>query len=427
MKNHSASAPLRPRVGTEILFLTQVLPHPLDSGAKIRAYYVLRQLAQEHDVTLVSFVRGDDRQESVDHLASFCRDVVTVPMVRSPLRDARAVVKSLVTKRPAVIVRDEMPQMRAALRRLIGQHQVDVVHADQTSMAQYALYAHSAARPPDPRPRLILDAHNALYRIPERMARHEANPLKRAVMRREARLLQRYEQEAYRRFDHVTFVTEVDRKELLEEANGWRQRGAPGTSVIPICVDPGKKPLIRRAREPRLVTHLGTMFWPPNVEGVLWFTQEVWPRVVDRVPEARFCVIGKDPPQDVRDLRMEARSVDVTGYVPDPTPYLAETAVFIVPLRSGGGMRVKIIDAWSWGVPIVSTTIGAEGIDVRDGENILIADEPDAMASAVVRVLRHPELGRRLRENGRGWVEERYNWRQVYPRWDEVYASPGGG
>ena len=164
------------------------------------------------------------------------------------------------------------------------------------------------------------------------------------------------------------------------------------------------------------------MFWPPNVEGVLWFAHKVLPRVLAQVPEAQFVIIGKDPPQKVRDLDLQARNVQVTGYVPEPAPHLAETAVFIVPLRAAGGMRVKIVDAWCWGVPIVSTSIGAEGIAVRDGENILIADTPDTFAQAVVRVLQDPTLGERFRQNGRRWVEERYNWRRIYARWDDVYS-----
>jgi glycosyltransferase involved in cell wall biosynthesis len=112
----------------------------------------------------------------------------------------------------------------------------------------------------------------------------------------------------------------------------------------------------------------------------------------------------------------------VTGYVEDLTPYLAETAAFVVPLHAAGGMRVKIVDAWCWGLPVVSTPIGAEGIDLRDGENLLIADTPEAFARAVVTVLQEPQVQARLRANGRRWVEERYDWRRVYPAWDEVYA-----
>lgn len=409
-----------------ILFLTQVLPYPLDSGAKIRAYYVLRHLVSQHEVTLVSFVRADDRPEHTAHLERFCRAVYTVPMQRSRLRDARALLVALFSGQSMVIVRDEIGEMRATLRRLVEEETFDIVHADQTSMAQYALYARSRTPHPECRQtaRLVLDAHNALYRIPERMSAHERNPLKRLAFRREARALARYEAQVYQRFDHVVFVADQDRqalKELVSKHNSpLASRPSPFTT-IPICVDPEEQALIQRAPHPRAVTHLGTMFWPPNVEGVLWFAQEVFPRVLAQMPEAQFVIVGKNPPQQVRDLSFQTRNIHVTGYVPHPVPYLAETAVFIVPLHAAGGMRVKILDAWCWGVPIVSTSVGAEGIAVRDGENILIADTPDTFAQAVVRVLQEPTLGERLRENGRRWVQERYNWRRVYGEWDEVY------
>ncbi len=402
-----------------ILFLTQVLPYPLDSGAKIRAYYVLRHLVSQHEVTLVSFVRADDRPEHAAHLESFCRAVYTVPMQRSRLRDARALLVALFSGQSMVIVRDEIGKMRATLRRLVEEETFDIVHADQTSMAQYALYARS--RTPDPErrqtTRLVLDAHNALYRIPERMSAHGRNPLKRLAFRREARALARYEAQVYQRFDHVVFVADEDRQVLQKRMSKENTR----FTTIPICVDPEEKPLLERTQHLRAITHLGTMFWPPNVEGVIWFAQEVFPRVLAQVPEAQLIIIGKNPPREVQRLKTQDPNVEITGYVEDPTPYLAETAAFIVPLHSAGGMRVKILDAWCWGVPIISTSIGAEGIAVRDGENILIADTPDTFAQAVVRVLQEPTMGERLRENGRRWVQERYNWRRVYALWDEVY------
>ena len=125
------------------------------------------------------------------------------------------------------------------------------------------------------------------------------------------------------------------------------------------------------------VLHLGTMFWPPNIEGVLWFAREVWPLVRAAIPQATFTVAGKNPPEAVRELEGEGSGIQVTGYVSDPLPYLQQASVFVVPLFSAVGMRVKIVDGWRWGLPIVSTTIGAEGIIYRSGENICIADDAD--------------------------------------------------
>ena len=265
----------------KILFFTQVLPYPVHSGAKIRAYYVLRQLTRHHEVTLLSFVREDDSADSVEHLAGFCEAVYTVPMQRSLLRNVRAVLKAGLTGQSMIIVRDEIPEMHRAIHCLLAAHSFDVVHADQTSMAQYALYAQHVNTQTFNRPRipLVLDAHNALYRIPERMARHESNPLKRWLYQREARVLARYEVETYDRFDHVVFVTDVDQEEILQrtiriapvtdvsKAVSVSPTSHPSTSVIPICVDTDEKPLVARHDRLLAVTHLGTMFGPRTSRG----------------------------------------------------------------------------------------------------------------------------------------------------------------
>lgn len=172
---------------------------------------------------------------------------------------------------------------------------------------------------------------------------------------------------------------------------------------------------------PPTILHLGTMFWPPNVAGVLWFAREVLPLIHAELPQTRFVIVGKNPPPEVQALASDPR-IEVTGYVADATPYLAAADAFVVPLHAGGGMRVKILDAWLWGLPIVSTPLGAEGIALRDGENILLGESPAAFAAAVVRCLTDPDLNARLRTAGRAWVEENYAWQTVYRRVDEVYA-----
>ncbi|MBN1262302.1 MAG: glycosyltransferase [Anaerolineae bacterium] len=408
-----------------VLFLTQVLPYPLNAGPKIRAYHVLQHLAQRHEITLVSFVRADDHPESVRHLETLCAAVHTVPMRRSLALNVRAGIKAAITGLPGIIVRDEIAEMFRLLRRLTSEIPFDVVHVDQTSMTAYGKYARTqsartqSARAGSAAPKAVFDAHNALYRIFGQMAEDEPAFIRRQLFARESRALRRYETRLLSGFDHVVFVTDEDRKAL----------GAPepttdnGFTVIPICVDPEEKPLVSAVSEPRAITHLGTMFWPPNVAGVLWFAREVFPRVLDKAPDARFVIVGKDPPPEVEALSLQVRNIRVTGYVPDPRPYLAETAAFIVPLHAGAGMRVKIIDAWCWGMPIVSTPLGIEGIESLPGEQALVAGEPAAFAEAVIALLTDSGLREKLRIQGRRWVEEQYNWRTVYTRWDDVYAA----
>jgi polysaccharide biosynthesis protein PslH len=396
-----------------ILYLTQVLPFPLNTGAKIRQYYVLRHLCQKHAVTLVSFVRPDDKVEHVEHLKSFCAAVHTVPMTRSRWRDGRAVLKGLVRRRPFIIVRDEIDAMHARLARLAANEHFDFVHADQMSMAQFAVKGLGTRR--------VLDMHNAFYLIVERMAAGEPNPVKRLILRREARALARYEAEICREFDEVVFVTQEDRR-AIETQSAQYKGAAPDKPfhVIPICIDPTEKQPVTPVAEPFRVTAMGVMFWPPNAEGVLWFAREGWPQVHAQFPKACLTVVGKNPPPELTRLNGD-RQIEVAGYVPDLTQVLAETAALIVPLHAGGGMRVKILDAWSQALPIVSTSIGAEGIDIRDQDNILIADASETFTQSVQRALGDLTLNQALRQNGRRWVEQKYDWRTVYAAWNQIY------
>ena len=405
-----------------VLLLTQVLPYPLDAGPKVRAYYMLRHLAQRHQVTLVSFVRADDRPEYVQHLASLCHAVHTVPMVRSMARNTQAGFKGLATGLPMIVARDDVPEMSAQLRLLARDIAFDVVHADQLSMAWYALLAAEAA---PRRPKTLLDAHNAIYKLTERIAAESHGP-RRLVTQREAGAFRRYEADMVRRFDALLTVTEEDRALLLDLFDEpERSLQAAKFTTIPICVDPAQVGPITRSSgpseaSPPTILHLGTMFWPPNVAGVLWFAREVLPLIWQSLPQARFVVVGKNPPAEVRALAADPR-IQVTGYVPDPLPHLQAADAFVVPLHSGGGMRVKILDGWLWGLPIVSTPIGAEGIELVDGGNILLAGNAPDFAAATLCILTDRELNQRLRREGRRWVEQTYAWQVVYQRLDVVY------
>lgn len=400
-----------------ILFLSQLLPYPLDAGPKVRSYYVLSRLADAgHEVTLLAFTRESDTAESLRHLEACCAAIHTVPMVRSRLRDVYHLGRSLLSGRPFLIARDDVPAMTDKVRQLAAGG-FDAIHADQLWMAPYALAGREAA--PDAPPLLVLDQHNAMALIPQRLAESEGGGWRAAFWRREAAAMRRYEPATCRRFDHVVWVTDEDRAAVALDAPA---PAGPRQHTIPICIDPEAEPSIGRAGRPHRVTFLGGLHWPPNADGVRWFASEVWPLVVEQVPDAVLTVIGKSPPADLWAAAKPGGRIDITGYVADPMPYLSETAVFVVPLRAGGGMRVKILDAWRWGLPVVSTTIGAEGIDYRDGHDLLLADDAAAFAAAVAKVCGDPALAGRLAAGGRATIRRAYDWRSVYRRWDDIYS-----
>ncbi len=403
----------------KILFLTQVLPYPLDAGPKVRAYYVIRHLAQRHEITLVSFVRATDTPAALAHLQQSCTQLHTVPMPRSKWRDGYHLLRSLITNQPFIIARDWNRHMVARLQAIVAtEGPFDAVHADQLWMAPYAQLVRQWQREPL---RLVLDQHNAVFMIPERMAGDDPHPLKRALLALEARKLARYEAATCRQFDHVIWVTREDYAAVATEANGHGP--IPNDGIIPICGDVAEVPPVARQPTAQRITFVGGLHYPPNARGICWFAEQIFPQILAAAPNVVLTVIGKDPPAQLHQLGIPAANLDVPGFVADLDPFLAETAVFIVPLLAGGGMRVKIIDGWKWGMPIVSTTIGAEGIAAEPGENILIADTPATFAQATLALLQAPETANRLASAGRHWIEKRYDWRNVYRRWDMIYEN----
>lgn len=458
-----------------ILYLTQVLPYPLDAGPKTRAYYTLRHLAERHEVFLLSFVRKEDAPEHVEHLRAFCVDVQTVPMVRSRGRDAVALLDSLVKHRSFIIDRDWRGPMAQKLLEIWDERgPFDAIHADQLWMASYALWAKSRIVNP---PKLVLDQHNAVFRIFERMSHETSNPLLRWGLRLESNKLAQYEAEVCRRFDDVIWVTQDD-LDAVSAIPGAPALSARQRVVIPIAVDgtnsrvlaaapvsgasvpsepvttgsvsseqirsgaltlphssaakmPGREAAAiqvgatktARRKAVKRVVFLGGLNWPPNANGVMWFLQEIWPHILRHEADAVFTVIGKSPPANVRELASKLPNVHVMGYVAELEPLLQATAAFVVPLRAGGGMRVKILDAWKWGLPVVSTTIGVEGIAVRHGEDTLIADEAQEFAEATIALLKCPDYGRRIGLGGRASLEARYDRHKLYRAWDTVYPT----
>lgn len=299
-----------------ILFLTQVLPFPLDAGPKARAYYVLRALAQRHEVTLLSFVRSTDTAAAVDHLHSFCADVRTAPMTRSSFRDAGYLLRSLVFSRPFIIERDASVDMNRAIDAL-AQADVpfDAVHADQLWMAPYALRFCTIAGRKVRRPLSVLDQHNAVFMIPQRMADGERNPFKRALMMLEARKLATFEVNTCRAFDRVTWVTQEDFDAVQAQAARVGVQ-VPNDGVLPICGDPEAIAPIARSPSGRRVTFLGGLHYPPNAQGIAWFAREIFPQVLRVVPDAILTVIGKQPPPELAMLGIPSRNLEVTGSAP---------------------------------------------------------------------------------------------------------------
>ncbi len=396
------------RCEIKTILLTQVLPYPPDSGPKVKTWNVIKYLCQRHDVTLVSFTRGDQSKD-VEQLQQICSRVETVPMVRSIAYDGKAFIRSLLTRQPWMMLRDDRANMRQLVDQLVRETKFELAHADQLNMAQYALRVPEAKR--------LLDAHNALWQLYQRLAHTLPQGLRRWVLERDWRLLKQYEGKICAKFDAVTVVSEEDRQ-ALSEAMG---RACPAT-VIPISVDLDEFPHIQRKLGSNHIISVGTMYWPPNIDGMLWFLKEVFPLIRQQMPEVEFDIIGARPPESITVYDQMNLGVHVHGYVDDPSPFLQNSGVMVVPLRAGSGMRVKILNALSQGLPIVTTSIGCEGIEVVHDEHLMIADNPVEFAATVVNLLKNPQQANRLGEAGRKLIQRRYDYRAACRPLDAIYS-----
>jgi polysaccharide biosynthesis protein PslH len=429
-----------------ILFLTQIIPWPVDAGPKMKTWNVLRYLHdQGHEILLASFVRTEE-EAYLPVLNQVCKAVFTVPLKRSRLADGYYYLRSQLSRRPFLIERDDIGAMRRLVKDLLHKEQIDVVHADQLSMVQFTFqagYPLSSVKDESThqrsvsivadrkggdkqKPVLIFDAHNAVWSIVDRM-RSNAPWFLRPVLALEAHRIKKYEGEVVRYFDHTFAVAEPDAI-ALREAREYipAAKGTPkgDISVIPIAVDAEVLKPVKRVPNSLKILTLGTLHYPPNADGIRWFASEVFPLVVEQVPDAKLTIVGKNPPRDIQQFAKDTPdSVQVTGYVTDLDPYFEEAALVVVPVRAGGGMRVRILEAFARGMPLVTTTVGLEGIDAAPGVDVLVEDTPEQFADAVAKLLLDEKLQRTLAENGRLLVEKKYDFRVVLGALRKVYQE----
>lgn len=396
-----------------LLFLTHLLPWPLDGGGQIKSYHTLRVLSHRFDITLLALIRRPEEAENLAPLRALCSFVQTVLLPRSRQRDVAAAAKAVLTRRSFLIGRDNVPAMHVAVAEALAAESHVAVHVDHLQMTQFV--------PPGVGVPVILDNHNIEHRIPQRIAQ---TPGMSWAMRRFAAhewpRLRDFEIAASRRADLVLMVSEEDKHDLIALAPDLQNK----VHAVPIGVDTEYFGTVRRDADSKTLLSIGTMYWPPNVDAMLYFCAEILPKIKAQLPHVRLNIVGAKPTAPIRALaEADPEHVTVTGGVPDVRDWAADCGAFVVPLRSGSGMRVKILNAMAMGLPVVSTTVGAEGIDVTSGEDIVLADGADDFAQATVRVLSDPALATRIADNGRRLMREQYGWDRVGERLLAIYRQ----
>ncbi len=404
-----------------ILFVTRLPPSPPRFGAQARLHGLLTALARRHDLSVLSLHGpGDDAGAARRALEGYCREVVLVPghPGSSGLAKRWLQLRSLASPRSYEHLLHRLPALQAAADALLSRTRFDVVDLEFPFMTGLGL-----RRAPDgaPAPRVILGEHNVEWSLGRQVAARERGTVRRLYAAADWRKLRAEEEGAWRSHDGVTVCSEPDADRVRAAAPAAR------VAVVPNAVDLER--LRPRADHPPAVADrvlfFGSMGYAPNVDAVLHLLDRIWPAVRAARPAARLEIVGPGAPPAV--LARRAPDVEVTGFVDDLAPHLARAAVVVAPLRMGGGTRLKILEAMAMARPVVSTPLGAEGIEARHGVELLLADEPAAFAAAVARLLADPAQGDRLGRAGRALVEERYSWGASADRWERFARELLGG
>ena len=400
--------------------VSQMLPYPPNTGALQRIFNLLRSVSSEHEIHLVTFYQkallGNSHtlDECADAVRKYCRSlrVFEIPSDGHPFRFGRLLLFNLASPAPFSVWRFRSDSMLEAVRESLGSEKFDIVHIETLALAPYAMLATGT-------PKVVVH-HNVESSLLFRRSSNEKNPLARLYLWWQAHKLQSYEKKRLADFDVNIAVSEIDAEGLSELSPGARIRVVPnGTDTEffrPLDI-PRRKELI----------YAGAMTWYPNRDAMEYFCAEILPLVKERVPDVQLNIIGRSPGPVLERFGANDPAVNVLGFVDDIREHMGRAAVYVVPLRVGGGTRLKILDAMAMGKAVVSTTVGAEGLELGEGKNIVLADTPGDFADRVVELLENDGLRDSIERNARATAEARYSWNAIGPDLSAIYNELGRG
>lgn len=399
----------------DILMLTPQLPYPPQQGTSLRNFHMLRALAENNRITLLSY-SDEGNPAHLEMLRRYCR---VLPPVATPSRTTGERLRQLLTgRRPDVALRLGSAAFDRAVEEALSAYRYDAVQIEGIELAAAidVIRAHPSA------PRIVLDCHNAETALQRRALRTDLGQPSRwpAAVYSGLQIgrLARFERWALRAADAVIAVSATDRDRLHELIPDSRP-----ITVIPNTIDVSEY----ATPEPTLrydLVFTGKMDYRPNVDGILWFVAKVWPAIRQQRPGTTLAIVGQRPHPRLDSLR-DVAGVTLTGKVPEVQPYLAGAAVYIIPLRIGSGTRLKLIEAMATGKAVISTTIGAEGFNISPGENIILADRPEEWVAAILELLDRPDKRDELATAARAFAAQ-YDWRQIVPLLRAVYPPSIG-
>ncbi len=393
-----------------ILIIAPFIPYPLLSADAVRLYNLLKYITREHEVWLACLLDASPvAEDGVPHLREMCAGVeVSIKDELPRLRRFPGLVQFGLAGKPPELKFYDSKDFKQKLQRLASTVDFDIVQIEHSCMGLYSELFSSRANL-----KRILVIHNVSSQQWARIARVERGRGRSFRSQFYSWTMSHWEPGYAERFDRIITVSEPNRQ-LLCEANPRLH-----IDVVPNGVDTQLHQSLPIENILPTLLFVGIMEYQPNADGAIYFCQEILPIIKRTIPEVDLWIVGQDPLPEVRALA--SGSVHVTGRVPEVLPYYQRSSIAVVPLRAGGGTRLKILEAMALGRPVVTTTIGCEGLDVRDGEHVLIADTPEEFSSRVVELLTDRDLYLRIAANARELVVNRYDWKAIGAQMLRIY------
>ncbi len=390
----------------KILFLTPYSPLPANFGGAIRIYNILKHLANHHNVTVAGYGSKREQLELENEFPSLRGKIHFCPSPYTKWNHTITFLRSLISSNSHWYHKTMNKEMDTMLQELVRTQHFDIIQSEFPVMANFNLETDAIK---------ILDAHNVEYDNFRRMAEADSNVFKKLYFKLESQKFYREEVSVARKQDAILTVSERDAK-LFE-------KDVPDVNkcLVPNGIDMNKMQRVDTLVEPFSLVFVGMMKYFPNDEAMRYFLDEVFPLIQKQIPQVKIYIVGGSPAPWLQ--KRAGRQVEVTGYVEDVRPYISKASAYVVPLNMGGGTRLKILEAMAMEIPLVTTTIGCEGIPLKHQETALIADTPETFAQATIKLLLEEGLRSTLTTNAYELVTSKFSWEQIHVQLEETYTT----
>lgn len=393
----------------KILFVIPYNPANPTFGGALRIYHLLKQLCKYHDVTVTGFSEPGGGELLIQEIPSLKGKVHFVDDSFLAVKEKWYQFTSLFGSHCHWYRAIQNSPLQKTIDAILEKDEFDFIHSEFPDMASHRFDSDAIK---------ILDAHNVEYDNLRRMVKVKNNPLRRFYYRHESEKLWLDEISICKQQDAIFTTSERDKKLFQKDVPDVPKFVIPNGVALDYFQSKGG------ATEPYSLVFVGLMTYVPNYDGITYFLDNIFPRILSQIPDAKIYIVGKNPPASISNRANN--NIIVTGFVDDVRPYIEKSAVYVVPLRMGGGTRLKIVEALAMKKPIVTTRIGCEGIDVSDHETVLIADQPQEFADSVVELLRDRKLADRLTTSGYELARRQYGWDSIGQKMDEAYHTLSG-